>query len=283
MRSGLAVAAIVAAAVAPAIAQTPPSGPASVQALVSQGKKVFEATCSSEYCHGPAGRGAQGPRLVDFPMAPDFVRATVLEGRSGTPMVSFKGVLEPAQLEAVIAYVLSISSGGTLPVSVAAASPTISLESAEPSSAAIAIGEEKGTPSAGAEVFFDATTLSSCRTCHTYNKRGGPLGLDFAQARKTPEEILAAFAKPRIASRAYPVITVTLDNGVVLTGIRGGETADRLSVFDVAVPPVRRSFPKSKIVNVKIEVAGIFDHTKLGYKHQQLLDVAALLGSAKSP
>jgi hypothetical protein len=49
-----------------------------------------------------------------------------------------------------------------------------------------------------------------------------------------------------------------------LTGIRGKETADTLQVFDVGVPPVRRSFRKSLVTVVALSGAGIFDHTKLG-------------------
>jgi hypothetical protein len=49
-----------------------------------------------------------------------------------------------------------------------------------------------------------------------------------------------------------------------LTGIRGKETADTLQVFNVGVPPVRRSFRKSLVTVVALSGAGIFDHTKLG-------------------
>jgi mono/diheme cytochrome c family protein len=273
---------IVIAAIASALAQSPRQPPPSVQTLVAEGKKVFEGSCSTQYCHGPGGAGGQGPRLIDYPMSAEHVSATIREGRSGTPMAPFKGILEPAQIDAVIAYVLSISSGGKLPVSVTPAAAPMAPTTSAPSTVPVAIGKEKGTPAAGAEVFFDATKLSSCRTCHTYNKRGGPLGLDFADARKTPEEILASISKPRVAARAYPVITVTTSSGVILTGIRGGEAEDALQVFDVAVPPVRRSFPKSQIVGIQPSTQGVFDHTKLVYSRQQLLDVAALLGSAEN-
>jgi mono/diheme cytochrome c family protein len=251
---------------------TQPTPPPNLQARVAEGQKVFQVTCSSQYCHGPGGAGGQGPRLIDHPMAPEYVRATVRDGRPGTNMAPFKNVLDAGEIDAVIAYVLSISPAAT------PATPKAS----EPSSLPVSVGREKGIPAAGAEVFFDATRLSSCRACHTYDKRGGPLGVDFADANMTPEAVLAGITKPRVASRDYPVVAVTTMSGEKLTGIRGGETADTLQVFDVAVPPVRRSFQKSQITVVPVSGNGIFDHTKLGLTHQQLLDVAALLSSGNA-
>ena len=248
--------------------QQAPAGGAN--ALIGDGQKVFQATCSSQYCHGPGGAGGQGPRLVDHPMPPDYVSTTVRDGRPDTSMASFKNVLKPTEINAVIAYVLSLS----LP-----APTTKATSSAEPSSIAVVIGRETGTPAAGAEVFFDATRLSSCRTCHSFDERGGPLGIDLATLHQTPEQILAKITHARLASRDYPLIAVTTAAGEKLTGIRGKETTDTLQVFDVAMPPVRRSFQKSRITVVAVSGAGIFDHTKLGLTHQQLLDVAALLGS----
>lgn len=106
---GLAVIAV--AAIGGEAATQTPSQACSVQALVANGQKVFEGTCSNQYCHGTGGAGAQGPRLIDHPMSPEIVRSAIHDGRSGTPMLPFKDILEPPQLEAVIAYVLSISSG----------------------------------------------------------------------------------------------------------------------------------------------------------------------------
>jgi mono/diheme cytochrome c family protein len=260
------------------VAQTP-SQPESVQAQVAAGEKVFDASCGNQYCHGSRGNGGQGPRLSDFPMSLEHIRATVREGRSGTNMAPFKDVLEPAQLEAVIAYVLWISSAGKLPKNVDITAVQSRPENPGPSATPTPIGNETGTPIAGAEVFFDATRLSSCRTCHTYGKRGGPLGVDFADAGLSPETVLASVSKSRVASRAYPVITIRTADNAMLTGIRGTETEKLLRVFDVVIPPVQRSFRKSEIVGIQIVQSGIFDHTKLGYTHRQLLDVAAFVGT----
>jgi len=248
-----------------------PSLPSDSQAPVAEGQKVFQATCSSQYCHGPGGSGGLGPRLVNHPLSPEYVSATVRDGRTGTNMASFKNILNSVEIDSVIAYVLSLSTAPTQRATLPRPS--------EPSSVPVAIGRETGTPSAGAEIFFDSTRLSSCRTCHTYDQRGGPLGVDFAAVHHTAEDILGNISRSRIAALAYPVIAVTTDGGEKLTGVRASETADTLQVFDVAMPPVRRSIKTSRIVNIRVTTKGIFDHTKLGLSRQQLLDVAAFLGS----
>jgi mono/diheme cytochrome c family protein len=270
--------AIVCVALPQAIQQNPPSKP---DARAAEGQKVFQVTCSTQYCHGPGGSGGQGPRLIDHPMSPEYVRATIRDGRPGTNMAPFKSVLDAGEIDAVVAYVLSLSPPAAPGASKPLESSKPSEPSKEPSSLPVSVGREKGIPAAGAEVFFDATHLSSCRACHSYDKRGGPLGVDFANATMTPEAVLASITKPRVASRNYPVVAVTL-GGERLTGIRGAETADTLQVFDVVVPPVRRDFQKSQITVVAVEGKGIFDHTKLGLTHQQLLDMAALLSSGNA-
>jgi mono/diheme cytochrome c family protein len=239
------------------------------QSPLADGKQVFAATCASQYCHGPGGAGGQGPRLIDHPMPADYVSATIRDGHSGTSMPSFKEVLAPAQLNAVVAYVLSLSP----------ATPATARQDFEPSTLPVSVGRESGIPAEGAQVFFDATRLSSCRTCHTYHDRGGPLGVDLASVPESAEQVLASITRARVGSRDYPVVTITTVSGEKLTGIRGTETADTLQVFDVALPPVRRSFQKSKIASLATSDQGIFDHTQLGLTHRQLLDVAALLGS----
>jgi len=253
---------------------TPEENSLVARSRIADGEKVFQATCSSQYCHGQQGAGGQGPQLSDHPMSPEYVTATVRNGRPGTNMAPFEDVLSPMQISAVVAYVLSLSPRAT-----PAASAVTPIKSSAPSTQAVSVGQEKGTPAAGADVFFDATSLSSCRACHTYDQRGGPLGVDLAEVKETPEQVFAIITHADVATRNYPVISITMSSGEKLTGIQANETADTLQVFDVVIPPVRRTFRKSQISSVVVSGKAIFDHRKLGLTHQQQLDVASLLGS----
>ncbi len=266
-----------------ALAQPPRAVTPAPPSLI-EGEQVFEQTCGNQYCHGPGGRGAMGPRLAGVPIGADTVRATIEQGRAGTPMQPFRNVLTPTQLTAVIAYAQSIVAPGR-PAPVAGgpggAGGRGTPQQPDPSPVPVAIGKEQGTPAAGNALFFDSTRISTCRTCHSFYGRGGPLGLDFADARKTPAEILAAITTPRVVARAYPVITIVTTKGAKVTGIRGRETEDTLQVYDIMVPPVRRTFAKADIVDIQLGKVGVYDHTKLVYTRQERLDLAALLGTAK--
>src|ERR1700761_7796956 len=75
-------------------------------AEVAQGGNLFSITCSSSFCHGEAGIGARGPSLRNRNFPRDFVPNTVTNGRSGTPMPSFKDSIPPAELEMIVGYVM---------------------------------------------------------------------------------------------------------------------------------------------------------------------------------
>jgi putative heme-binding domain-containing protein len=139
--------------------------------------------------------------------------------------------------------------------------------------------DEHGPRAAGAAVFFDSTRLSSCHTCHSYHKRGGPLGPDLADEHMSAQEVIASLAEPRRPSLRYPVITVTTKDGTRLTGIRRDDTGDTVRLFDVTVPPVLRTFQKSEIVTIQSVDTGSFDHTALGYTPEQVRDLATLLST----
>jgi mono/diheme cytochrome c family protein len=254
-----------------------------VNGQVAKGEEVFAASCGNQYCHGAAGKGAQGPPLANVPMTPEHIRMTILEGRTGTAMAPFKDVLEPAQVDAVAAYVLSISSGGRIAMPSSVGPGTggrpARVELPKLSTAPVAVGGGQGVPANGLTPFFDPLSVASCRSCHSYPGRGGPLGIDLALARKTPAEVFASLSRPRVPARGYSVITVTLADGTKLTGIRGAETSETLSVYDLAMPPVRRTFLKAEVAEIAVGKQGAFDHTRLGYTRQQLHDIAAMVGS----
>lgn len=100
--------------------------PASVQAAApvtreQRGVAVFTTHCAT--CHGPEGRG-DGPTAAALDPAPQDLhlarpahlrgipRRTIIEdGLPGTPMIGWKAVLSPEDLDAVYAYVHSMRHG----------------------------------------------------------------------------------------------------------------------------------------------------------------------------
>jgi mono/diheme cytochrome c family protein len=274
----LACFAVVAGAVQAAPQAPTAAAAGSVRAQVDAGKALFATTCAN--CHGSAGKGAIGPALADRNLSLDTLRNTILNGRVGSPMPAFKDELDGTSLAAVIAYAAWLSSGGHLPDEPIALSTDAASSAARLSTQPISIGKETGVPARGALLFFDATRLQSCRVCHTFNDKGGPVGPDLAIRARSPAEIFGSISRPRVPDIDYPEITVRLDDGSSLAGVKSAETADAYVLFDVSsLPPVRRTVLKSRVREAVPEGStGIFDHTALGYSRQDLLDLSAYLG-----
>ncbi len=99
------------------VAQPPPPPPMPVRApgstidLVAAGRPIYASQCES--CHGAWGEGVYAPVTIDaaaskakFP-DPEVEEAVVLDGRGQMP--SFRGRLTADQVEAVVAYVRTLS------------------------------------------------------------------------------------------------------------------------------------------------------------------------------
>lgn len=85
----------------------------------AHGKRIFESVCAG--CHGPRGKGAQGPALnnkILLAAATDtYLVETVSRGRRGTAMAPFaepspvRPVLARPDIESVVAYLRSLEGG----------------------------------------------------------------------------------------------------------------------------------------------------------------------------
>jgi mono/diheme cytochrome c family protein len=251
----------------------------SVRRQLTAGETLCVTHCAN--CHGSRGEGGIGPSLAGHDLSLQTIIETIAKGRTGTPMPGFKDDLNPKALADTAAFVLSLSSGGKRPTDVVTPTATLGPGRQRPSTEPVAVGEGTGTPARGAGLFFDATRLESCRSCHSYDEKGGPIGSDLSLLRMTPADVYSKLTHPRFAAAGYPVVSVVFRNGYRMAGVRDEETADSLSVFDVSsLPPVRRTFMKADISAVDTpQDHGVFDHTTLPYSPQELRDLSAFLGT----
>lgn len=94
---------------------------------IALGEQVYRDNCAS--CHGAQGEGGTGTALGNATMlalTPDgFLRHAIENGRDGTPMVAFKDLLSPAQIDGVTAFLRSRSAGWKVPEPVLHAPPPL--------------------------------------------------------------------------------------------------------------------------------------------------------------
>jgi mono/diheme cytochrome c family protein len=265
----------------PCLAAPVQGSSAEVRAQVDAGKTLFATTCAN--CHGAGGKGAIGPALVDRNISFAVLSATILNGRIGTPMPPFKDGLDSKSLAAVMAYVQSITTGGSLPTEVVADPTEGGSSPSRPASQPVAVGKEAGIPARGAGLFFDPTQMQACRACHSFADKGGPIGPDLALKPKTPEQIYQSISRAKVLSADYPAIALHVNGSPDLVGIKVEETSSDYVVFDVsAIPPIRRTMLKSQVIQANaVTSSGIFDHTRLPFSKQDRLDLAAYLGKSE--
>jgi putative heme-binding domain-containing protein len=238
-------------------------------AEVAQGGNLFAITCSSSFCHGEAGIGARGPSLHNRNFTPDFVRNTVTNGRSGTPMPAFKDSLSQAELDMIVGYVMSLSPNNHSEDTTAAA----------PAPAAPAPTQLSAEAQAGSAIFFDATRPAGCALCHTYRDQGGPIGPDLTGiAKRTPRDIYLAMVKPTVPNADYTMVSVATEDGMTTTGLLKQKTDAVVQIYDLSsAPPVLRSFYGVKVGPAPAKPPYAHDLTGLSKD-----DLAALITYLKS-
>ena len=234
-----------------------------------QGGNLFIITCSSSFCHGEGGVGAQGPSLRNRNFTPDFVRNTVTNGRSGTPMPAFKNSLSQHELDMLVDYVMSLSPNNHN-VSAAVSAPAPAMPAPIPLSA---------KAQAGSSIFFDATRPAGCALCHSYGGYGGPIGPDLSGiAKRAPRDIYQGIVKPTMPNPDYSVATVTAADGKAATGIVKEKTDAAVQLYDLSsIPPVLHSLYGAKIGPAPTSTLYAHDLSALSQD-----DLAALITFLKS-
>lgn len=210
------------------------------------GATVYAEHCAS--CHGAKGEGGTGTALANpvfLATASDaFLRATVAQGRTGTPMKGFAGTLSDAELDGVVAFLRSRSVGWDAPEAVRVTPPDPAQALLNPtaapaqlehrdnrfvSAASVAAALERGERM----VLLDARPLSDWQRSHLPGALPVPFydGVDaiVAHLPKDDTPIIAYCACPHAASgrvvdalveRGYTGARI-LDEGVLVWAAQG--------------------------------------------------------------
>jgi len=70
--------------------------------VLERGQEVYELTCATSYCHGPAGGQAGAPRLAAREFDALYIASVTANGVPDTPMVGFANALSAEDMNAVL-------------------------------------------------------------------------------------------------------------------------------------------------------------------------------------
>jgi mono/diheme cytochrome c family protein len=136
------------------------------------GARLYAENCA--VCHGASGEGRVGATLAqNWPsIRPDLqIRATIEHGIPGSPMPAWSeangGPLSGAEIDALVAYILSWETGGQRLI------PTVALS---PRPVISPVPEVEGDPNHGAELYDQ-----NCAVCHGADMQGR-VGADLSKA-----------------------------------------------------------------------------------------------------
>jgi putative heme-binding domain-containing protein len=247
-----------------------PAKAAPSAAELEQAGNLFAISCSSSFCHGAGGVGARGPALRDRDFTPDYVRTTMLNGRTGTAMPAFKGALSSAEVDMIVAYVMSLSPNADTGAAAAPAVPDLT-----------EIGPLDPAAQAGADIFFDLARPNGCSLCHSYAQRGGPIGQDLTTIAKLPaRELYDRILKPPAQEPGYPTVVVTTRDGRRITGIKQFQDSAVVRLYDLSsAPPVLRSFYTADGASVAAGPAS-YTHDLHAMTEEQVANLLTFLKSA---
>ncbi len=265
--------------------------------LINAGRRVFAGSCGMAYCHGTDGVGGTAPRLRDRDYTRERLTRIINEGIPGTAMPAFGRGLGREQVAQLVAFLLSVNrevraasvdgrvdphfgGGGAVATGKAANSaPTVELRVSP--RAGESGGGLVGDWRAGEQLFFDASSLSNCRICHTLHGRGGKVASDLTRlSGEPPASILRRLVVPRTdADGRHALVTVRLVSGGTVTGILRDEDEKSVRVFDTStMPPVSRNYLRGEILGVdRLPASGCQGQVATRLTFQQVLDLVALI------
>lgn len=229
-------------------------------ATVSRGAVVFARSCSVGYCHGAGGEAGKGPRLRGRNLDRDYVEDVTRFGIPNSTMPGWEARLTEADLRAVVAYVMQLSTATE-----AVSGPLMAM----PAGVGPAELADFGMPQhvqPGHGLFFDATRGTRCATCHSAGERGIAVASDLGQLAN-PREAIARLR----TLEPKKVVTAKLKSGEIFPALLSQEDGRFVRLYDLTIPPpVLRTLERSEVISLDRNTNWRHDSVIHHYSNEEL-------------
>lgn len=226
--------------------------PVAAQDVFELGARIFRTSCAVGYCHGSGGTQGRAPKLLGRAFDRDTVLKITRDGVPNTGMPGWKDRLNPAELDAVVAYVVKISGGSTAGLTASS--------SAAP--------EMPAPAKRGKELFTDPIRgVRRCNTCHILEGVGNAVGPNLAASGPYDAAALRQ-------GKSGTVRMAALKSGDRFPALIAEQGDQTLRLYDLtAPPPVLRTLAKGE---VSFRSDSPWTHAKAvdNYTDQELVAVA---------
>jgi putative heme-binding domain-containing protein len=197
------------------------------------GRALFGLNCSIPYCHGADGGEGRAPALRGRAWNESDLRRSIVDGIPDTSMPSFGERLSAEELDSLVTFILSISTG------------------TESGSAEVrpGLGEAPWDLASGRSLFYEGR----CAACHRFGRDDLP-GPDLTRAsEKRPFEILKDILEPgaevEIGKRFVRIETTGGEN---FSGIQEDDGEAYLRVHDLSSePPALRRLRREDVSHIE--------------------------------
>ena len=190
---------------------------------IAIGASLFRTHCAVAYCHGAAGTLGRAPQLAGRSFTKDRLIEVIGNGIPKTAMPGFKSEMNEEKIGAIALYVLSLS--GPAPA-----------EFAKPQRRQLSPALQ-----AGRALFFDATRMGGCGTCHVADGWGIAVGPNLSMNLPADAAALRAYRSEHVQRAAiqndapFPALPVTTSGSTV-------------TFYDLsALFPVLRTMPATEV------------------------------------
>jgi putative heme-binding domain-containing protein len=226
------------------------------------GRALFGQNCSIPYCHGADGGEGRAPALRGRSWSESDLRRSIVGGISDTSMPPFGDRLSAEELDSLVTFILSISTG----------------TESRSADVGLSVGEAPWDLASGRALFYEGR----CSVCHRFGRDDLP-GPDLNRAsEKRPFEILRDILEPGAEVKTGKrFVRIETTGGENFSGIEESDGEAYLRVHDLSSePPALRRLRREDVSRIEpLSGSPMPSNLGEGLSAKQILDLVFFVRS----